>query len=92
MIAQPGLFETPHFPSPQEGELAELRTRAALLDRNMRALLDKIAVEARPCKACGAMLWFVKHVGGAKAPYTADGTNHFQGCTHPERFSRKAAR
>jgi len=86
---QPGLFETPHFPSPEEGVL---RARAARLDKNMRALLDKIAVEARPCKACGAMLWFVKHVDGGKAPYTVDGTNHFQNCTNPERFSGKAAR
>jgi uncharacterized protein with PIN domain len=63
--------------------------REKQLTANISALLEHIAVETRPCKACGVQLWFVEHKNGKVAPYGYDATNHFAACTAPERF-RKA--
>ena len=52
-------------------------------------LLSLIAESRRPCKACGAELYFVRHRNGNLAPYTADGVNHFATCKEAERFRRK---
>ncbi len=55
------------------------------------AMLTKTAEEIRPCRACGAKLFFVRHFGtGALCPYTEMAVSHFTDCPHPERFGRKA--
>jgi uncharacterized protein with PIN domain len=49
-------------------------------------LLEHIAKEIRPCRACGTPLYFVQHESGRLAPYTAEGLNHFANCPQAERF------
>jgi hypothetical protein len=55
----------------------------------MKALLDNVAEFSRPCKACGELLWFVRHKNGKQAPYTVDGINHFANCPEAARFKRR---
>lgn len=62
---------------------------AACEERLLR-LLELVAEETRDCKACGAKLWFVRHRNGARAPYTANGENHFITCPKADLFRRKA--
>lgn len=56
--------------------------------KNLLALLKNCAVEARPCRACGATLYMVVHANGKKAPYTEAGVNHFIDCPQAGRFRR----
>ena len=54
----------------------------------LRALLETVAVEKRPCRFCGKPLYFVPTRAGKVAPYTAEGRNHFEDCP---RFQRAPA-
>lgn len=52
-------------------------------------ILRAAASVIRPCKACGAELFFVLHpASGKQAPYTAGGVNHFIGCPNAKEFKR----
>lgn len=87
---QAGLFgDAGDFAPDSETEFARLRTRVPELERNILAILKMLAVFVRPCKSCGATIYFVLSREGFKIPYTADGVNHFKNCTHLERFSRR---
>jgi hypothetical protein len=60
------------------------------IEERIERLLKLTAYEVRPCKACGQMLYFVRHnVTGKAAPYTTDGINHFLQCSSAESFRRK---
>lgn len=58
------------------------------IEKRMSALLQHVAEEVRPCKACGTQLAFVRHRNGKIAPYTLDGVNHFATCPKAEQFRR----
>jgi hypothetical protein len=60
------------------------------VEDRIRRLLGLTAEESRTCKACGALLFFVRHSNGKLAPYTADGVNHFVNCPAAERFRKGA--
>ena len=60
------------------------------IEKRMASLLQNVAEEIRPCKACGVQLAFVRHRNSKLAPYTLDGINHFITCEKAEQF-RKAA-
>jgi hypothetical protein len=63
------------------------------LPQRVKAVLDLIAEEHRPCLACGTEIWLVRHQSGRIAPYTADLVNHFINCPKAEQFQkRKKAR
>ena len=61
------------------------------IEERMRRLLELAAIEKRPCRACGAMLYFIQHANGKRAPYTDDGLNHFVNCPDAARFKGKEA-
>jgi hypothetical protein len=60
------------------------------LEDRLRRLLELTAEESRTCKACGTLLFFIRHRNGIRAPYTVDGLNHFLNCPQASQF-RKAA-
>ncbi|HLH04979.1 MAG TPA: hypothetical protein VKX25_19580 [Bryobacteraceae bacterium] len=60
------------------------------VEDRLRRILELTAEESRKCKACGALLFFVRHCNGKLAPYTADGVNHFVNCPSAERFRKGA--
>jgi hypothetical protein len=60
------------------------------LEERIRRLLELAAEETRCCKACGALLFFVRHNNGKRAPYTVDGLNHFINCPAAQQFKRGA--
>lgn len=69
----------------ESGELLALIhwQRERMLD-----VLERTAVEHRPCSSCGAKLWLVMHANGKKTPYTADGLNHFVDCASRDAHRR----
>jgi hypothetical protein len=58
------------------------------LGRRIRELLERAAELRRPCKACSAELFFVRHANGKLTPYTSDGVNHFANCPEAARFKQ----
>lgn len=62
------------------------------IEQRLLKLLLLTAEEKRPCRACGVDLYFVRHRTGTKAPYTADGLNHFVNCPQAARFKRGTIR
>ena len=59
------------------------------IEKRMASLLQAVAVEVRPCKACKTQLAMVRHRNGKLTPYTMDGTNHFINCPHAEEFRKQ---
>lgn len=59
------------------------------IEARMLRLLKHVAVEVRPCKLCGATLYFLPLNTGKVAPYTADGENHFANCPHASQFRKR---
>jgi hypothetical protein len=74
-------------------ELSELVKKPSshlpTIEDRVRHLLTLIAEEIRPCKACEATLYFVRHTNGARAPYTEDAVNHFVNCPKANDFKRR---
>jgi len=68
----------------------ELRLALFAFENRVLDLLERIAKQIRPCKACGTTLYFLEHSNGKVAPYTADATNHFVNCPEAKQFRRKA--
>lgn len=63
------------------------------IEKRMSTLLQLIAEQIRPCKACGEQLAFVRHRNNQLAPYNLDGINHFITCVKADEFRKqKAAR
>lgn len=58
------------------------------IEERMQRLLELVAEEKRTCKACTALLFFVRHSNGKLAPYTIDGLNHFVNCPQAEQFRK----
>jgi hypothetical protein len=58
------------------------------LEKRISSLLNNVAEEIRPCKACGVQLALVRHRNGKLAPYTLEGVNHFIDCTKADLFRR----
>lgn len=83
--AQPAPAPNP----PAEPTAAELRKRVLALENNMEMILDQVAVEVRPCKACNVKLWFVRTKAGKILPLRYDGTSHFADCPKADQFRRK---
>jgi hypothetical protein len=54
----------------------------------IQRLLDQVG-DLGTCKACGAKIWWIKTRRGKRAPYTAEGINHFADCPQAEEFRRK---
>lgn len=59
-------------------------------EERLKRILELTAEAKRPCKACGAELYFVRHHTGKVAPYTIDGLNHFINCPQAQRFHKVA--
>lgn len=71
-------------------EMSELMASARMsLEDRVRDLLRRIAVEVRPCQACGTLLYFVGHNNGKLAPYTAEAVNHFANCPKAKEFRKR---
>lgn len=56
------------------------------LEKRVRDLLIRIAVEIRPCKTCGMQIYLVGHSNGKITPYTAEAINHLVNCPQAEEF------
>ena len=67
-----------------------MSTNLPPLEDRLRRLLELTAEDSRSCKACGALLFFVRHRNGKTAPYTVDGLNHFLNCPQADQFRRGA--
>lgn len=77
---------TPTTGGPPTAEQVETRLRT-----HIRRLLDQVAVEKRPCKACLRDLWFVINRRGNRMPYTDEATCHFADCPAASKFRRTKA-
>jgi len=53
----------------------------------MESLLRNIG-DPGECRACHALIFWVKHRNGRKTPYTPAGLNHFVDCPAREEFKR----
>lgn len=90
---------------PQPPRVVEALTRYSALCRNIgipeeavppdaepqafiTALLDRYGNEGH-CRACPAGITWITHANGAKAPYDADGLNHFASCPARKQFKAK---
>jgi len=56
------------------------------IEKRLAALLQLVAEEIRPCKACGVQLAFVRHRNGKLTPYTYEAVNHFIDCPLADGF------
>lgn len=56
--------------------------------KQIAAMLRIVAVEVRPCKACGRTIYMLATKNGKKAPYTDDAVNHFSDCEKAHTFKR----
>lgn len=57
--------------------------------RRIKKLLSLVGSQGK-CKGCGAEIWWVPHLAnGTRAPYTAEGLNHFIDCPDAAQFKRK---
>lgn len=58
-------------------------TELERIARLIRATYESV----RPCKACGAQLYFIRNRNsGAATPFTLDGFNHFENCPAASQF------
>jgi len=56
--------------------------------RRIKKLLSLVGSQGK-CKGCGAEIWWVLHLAnGTRAPYTAEGLNHFATCIKAKEFRR----
>ena len=53
--------------------------------KRIRAVLGHVGNRGH-CSACHAEIWWVRHLNGKTAPYTAEGLNHFADCPHADQF------
>ena len=53
---------------------------AAWLKSNIALLYRTIGAEAGECRSCKAPLWWLITKNGKRAPFTAEGLNHFADC------------
>jgi hypothetical protein len=58
------------------------------VEKRLADLLQRVAREVRPCKACGTQIALVMHANGKLTPYTIDGVNHFINCPLADAFRR----
>lgn len=62
----------------------------AALRENLRQLLLRIG-DIGTCSSCGARIYWLKHLNGARAPYTESGLIHFADCPNADQHRRKHA-
>lgn len=55
------------------------------------ALLGNIAGAPVKCRGCEALVYWVTHKNGKRAPYTAAGLNHFIDCPAAAQFGKGRA-
>lgn len=55
---------------------------------NIDRLMKAIGAEPGTCRACGRVIWWVKHANGKRAPYTTEGLNHFADCPNANEFRK----
>lgn len=61
------------------------------LEERIVTLLEAVAEFQRPCRACGEIVYFVRHrETRSLAPYTKAATNHFIDCPESKRFKKTA--
>jgi DNA polymerase III delta prime subunit len=59
----------------------------------VRAMLNLVAEETRPCRRCGRQIWMVRMKATKKlAPFTDDAVSHFADCPHAKEFKKGGAR
>jgi hypothetical protein len=63
----------------------------ALAER-IKALLENVCYDKRPCKACGKSIYFTRTRAGRIAPYTEEGISHFLDCPEWQRAKNKPAK
>jgi hypothetical protein len=61
---------------------------AAEIAKRFTRLLDQVG-DRGTCKACGKQIWWITTKAKKKAPYTAEGINHFADCPHAGVFRSK---
>ena len=59
------------------------------IEKRMATILQLVAEQVRPCKACGEELAFVRHNNGKLTPYTLAGVNHFIDCPEAGQFKKR---
>ena len=59
------------------------------LHARILAILSEVADHVRPCRFCGATLYFVRHHNGGMTPLTAEGINHFRDCPNLQKSKRE---
>jgi len=64
-----------------------LNSDADQLRKNIQHLLHAVGDSAF-CRGCQAPIYWVKHKNGKKAPYNAEGLNHFADCPKAGDFKR----
>ena len=67
---------------------AEERSATWTWRARIAAMLDLIAIETRPCKACGEKIWLVRLASGKVGVWNDDARSHFATCPHADEFRR----
>lgn len=52
------------------------------------ALVKNVGGQPVNCKGCSQLIYWIRHANGAKAPYDANGCNHFITCPRRADFKR----
>lgn len=55
---------------------------------HLRQLLNAVGSKAR-CRQCNEEIWWIEHLNGKKACYTAAGLNHMADCPYAKDFKGK---
>lgn len=45
-------------------------------------------LQAKPCKGCGALIYWWETINGKPSPHDLDGTSHFATCPFREQFRK----
>ncbi len=65
----------------------DVETCAEALKKALRSMVLRIGAPGF-CSACGQAVYWIGHLNGKRAPYTAAGLNHFIDCPEAERFGK----
>lgn len=68
-------------------DVYQLTQKVDWLRANIKKILALTGKQGQ-CRGCGVDIWWLRHNGGAAAPYTIEGLNHFADCPKAKDFKK----
>lgn len=72
-------------------QVTTLERENARLRSNIQLLYKSLGLDQGQCRACGCPIWWVITKNGKRAPFTAEGLNHFADCEGADQFRKGKA-